>query len=187
MTLEKHISEILQYLDPHPKRSELTATPKRVAESLQFLTQGHHIDIHKIFKDAFFETDDQSIIVIKNIEFYSLCEHHLLPFLGHCHIAYIPEKHILGFSKIAEVVDIFSRRLQIQERLTVEIAECIQTYLKPQGVGVIMEAKHLCMSMRGIEKQHPRLCTQKMLGRLEDPLQKQLFINLIQDTHQSPI
>lgn len=178
---------MLQYLDPHPKRTELLATPKRVAESLQFLTQGHHIDISKTFEHAFFETEDQSIIVVKNIEFYSLCEHHLLPFFGHCHIAYIPEKHILGFSKIAEVVDIFARRLQIQERLTVEIAECIQANLNPLGVGVIMEAKHLCMSMRGIEKQQPRLTTQKMLGQLLEPHQQQLFLNLIQDTHQNPM
>jgi len=187
MSLEKQITDMLQYLDPNPGRVELEATPKRVAEALGFLTQGHQVDISKVFEHALFETDEQSMIVIKNIEFYSLCEHHLLPFFGHCHIAYIPQKHILGFSKIAEVVNIFSRRLQIQERLTLDIAQCIQTHLQPLGVGIIMEAKHLCMSMRGIEKQNPRLITQKMLGRLIDPLQQQLFFNLIQDTHQNPM
>lgn len=186
MNIEKHIASIIEHLDPHPHRAELIATPCRVAESLKFLTAGHSIDIDEIFKNAYFEAQDQSMIVIKNIEFYSLCEHHLLPFFGHCHIAYIPENQILGFSKIAEIVDVFARRLQIQERLTTDIAECIQTHLKPQGVGIIMEAKHLCMSMRGIEKQNPRLMTQKMLGHLQDPIQQQLFLSLIQDIHQNP-
>lgn len=187
MSLEKHITDMLQYLDPKPERVELESTPKRVAEALRFLTQGHETDINKTFEHALFETDDQSMILVKNIEFYSLCEHHLLPFFGHCHIAYIPKKHIIGFSKIAEVVNIFSRRLQIQERLTLDIAQCIQTHLEALGVGIIMEAKHLCMSMRGIEKQKPRLITQKMLGGLEDPAQQQLFFKLIQDTHQNPM
>lgn len=187
MSLEKHITDMLQYLDPNPGRVELESTPKRVAEALNFLTQGHEIDINKTFEHALFETNDQSMIVVKNIEFYSLCEHHLLPFFGQCHIAYMPKKHILGFSKIAEVVNIFSRRLQIQERLTLDIAQCIQTHLEALGVGIIMEAKHLCMSMRGIEKQNPRLITQKMLGGLENPVQQQLFFKLIQDTHQNPM
>lgn len=185
MNLAKNIANIIKEIEPHSEREELQATPERVAESLRFLTHGYHVNIDNIFNNALFETKEKDLVVIKGIEFYSMCEHHLLPFFGKCHIAYKPNQYILGLSKFGEIVDVFSRRLQIQERLTIEIAACLQDNLKPQGLGIIMEAHHLCMKMRGIQKQNPLLITQKMMGCLEASEQQQLFFNLIQDTHQN--
>jgi GTP cyclohydrolase I len=186
MKLAKNIADIIKEIEPNPEREELQATPERVAESLKFLTHGYHVNIENIFHNALFESQEKDLVVIKDIEFYSMCEHHLLPFFGKCHIAYKPNQYILGLSKFGEIVDVFSRRLQIQERLTIEIAHCIQNHLKPHGLGIIMEAHHLCMKMRGIQKQNPLLITQKMMGCLEATDQQQLFFSLIQNTHQTP-
>jgi GTP cyclohydrolase IA len=174
MNIEKNIEQILKKIDPYPKRPDLLGTPKRVAQALEFLTEGFHIDIKKVFEQAVFQTNDEDMIIIQAIEFYSLCEHHLLPFFGECHIAYLPQKNILGLSKFG----------QIQERLTTDIAHCIFEELRPRGVGVMMKGHHLCMKMRGIQKQNPLLITQKMLGALQEPHHQMIFFNAIQNTHQ---
>ena len=184
MDIADNVAHILQAIDPNPSREELAATPERVATSLKFLTQGYHINTSDILHNALFATNTQEMIVIQDITFHSLCEHHLLPFFGTCHIAYIPNKHILGVSKFAEIVDIFAKRLQIQERLSDEIATCLFTHLQPKGLGIIMQARHLCMEMRSLNNNSPRLVTQKMLGQLAQPQQQQLFFNLIQHSHQ---
>ena len=179
MTIEKNIQKILQYIDKDPSRIDLSKTPERAAEALRFLTSGYHADIKEVFKNALFESHDDGMVFIHNIEFYSLCEHHLLPFFGRCDIAYLPQKNILGLSKFGEIVDIFARRLQIQERLTAEIAQCIFEELQPRGVGIILQAQHLCMKMRGIQKQNPLMTTQKMLGAMHEPQYQMLFLNHI--------
>lgn len=186
MSIAKHIQSILEEIDPNPKRPDLEGTPVRVAEALKFFTEGYHVDIQSIFENALFESHDHEMIIIQNIEFYSMCEHHLLPFFGECHIAYIPQKHILGLSKFGEIVDVFSRRLQIQERLSTEIADCLFQELQPLGLGVIIKANHLCMKMRGIQKQKPLFITQKMLGALQEPQHQMNFLSAIQHTHQNP-
>ena len=139
-------------------------TPTRCAKSIQFLTQGYNIDPDQILKDALFKEDYKQMVIIKNIELYSLCEHHLVPFFGKAHIAYIPNNYIVGLSKIPRIVDVFSRRLQVQERLTKEISECLQKNLQPEGVAVVIEASHLCMQMRGIEKQNATTTTSAFSG-----------------------
>jgi len=177
--IEAHIFEVLKEIDPRPEREGLSGTPNRVAESLKFLTRGHQVNLDKLFEQALFQSDEKEIIVIQNIEFYSMCEHHLLPFFGKCHIAYIPNGQIVGLSKFGDVLETFARRLQVQENLTENIAMCIQKYVNPKGVAVIIEAKHLCMMMRGIEKQEAIFKTQKFLGELCLPEKQQLFFNLL--------
>src|ERR1022692_4325155 len=149
-----HYSDILKQLGENTGREGLLKTPHRVAKSLQYLTQGYCIDPAELLRSAMFKDEYRQMVIVKDIEIYSLCEHHLLPFFGKAHIAYIPNGHIVGLSKIPRVVDAFSRRLQVQERLTVEIRDCVQNTLEPLGVAVVIEAMHLCMQMRGVQKQN---------------------------------
>ena len=158
------IKQLLHELGENPAREGLQETPKRVERSLKFLTSGYHADLDKVLNGALFSVDYSEMVIVKDIDFFSLCEHHLLPFFGKCHIAYIPQKKVIGLSKIPRLVDVFSRRLQIQERLTNQIAETIQEKVAPLGVAVVMEATHLCMAMRGVEKQNSFAVTSAMLG-----------------------
>jgi len=162
------IRELLVELGEDPEREGLLSTPKRVSEALRYFTQGYNIDVEEIVAGSIFEEKQEEMVVLKDIDFYSLCEHHLVPFFGKCHIAYIPDNRIIGLSKLARVVDVFARRLQVQERMTREIAEAIEHHLRPQGVGVVIEAQHLCMMMRGVEKQNSIATTSAMLGAFRE-------------------
>ena len=162
--IEPTVRKLLSQLGENPDRNGLQETPRRVAKALIYLTQGYHQDIDTLLNDALFPIQYDEMVIVKDIDFYSLCEHHLLPFFGKCHVGYIPRKHVVGLSKVPRIVDMFSRRLQVQERLTVQIAHTIQEKLQPHGVGVVMEARHLCMSMRGVEKQNTVAVTSEMLG-----------------------
>ncbi len=162
--LEVIVKQLLENLGENPQRNGLQDTPKRVAKSLAFLTKGYQQDIDELLNGALFPIEYDEMVIVRDIDFFSLCEHHLLPFFGKCHVGYIPNKHVVGLSKIPRVVDAFSRRLQVQERLTVQIAHTLQNKLKPHGVGVVMEARHLCMSMRGVERQNTVAVTSEMLG-----------------------
>ncbi|MCG8572405.1 MAG: GTP cyclohydrolase I FolE [Spirochaetes bacterium] len=178
--MKELIENILVEIGEDPKREGLIKTPERVENAYRFLTQGYHENLDEIVNDAFFEAEDNEMILINNIEFYSLCEHHLLPFYGKCHIAYIPNHRILGLSKFARIVDHFSRRLQIQERLTTEIASYIEEILQPMGIGVVMEAMHFCMMMRGVQKQNSYAVTSALRGRFKaDNRTRNEFLNLI--------
>jgi GTP cyclohydrolase I len=159
-----HMREILRALGEDPSREGLLATPMRSEKALRFLTSGYTADIHKIVNGAIFNERCDEMVVVKDIEFFSLCEHHLLPFYGKAHVAYIPKNKIIGLSKIPRLVDVFARRLQVQERMTQQIAACIQEVLDPLGVAVITEARHFCMMMRGVEKQHSSTTSSAMLG-----------------------
>ena len=162
--MENLVEELLRNLGEDPKREGLLRTPKRVAASLKHLTQGYRQDVQKILNGAIFEEPYDEMVVVKEIEVFSLCEHHLLPFYGKAHVAYIPQGKIIGLSKIPRVVEVFAKRLQVQERLTMQIAECLMEALKPRGVGVVIEALHLCMAMRGVEKANAFTVTSAMLG-----------------------
>lgn len=176
--MEKHIQAILEQLEP-THRSELLETPARAAGALKFLTQGYHVNIPELFKNSLMTSQSSQLISIKNIEFYSLCEHHLLPFFGKCHISYLPNEHILGLSKFAEIVDTFAYRLQIQENLCLQIAECIEQNLKPKGLAVMIEAQHLCLMMRGTQKQCASFSTNVFRGAwAHDVEQQQYLLNL---------
>jgi GTP cyclohydrolase I len=172
----------LALLGEHPDREGLAKTPGRVARSMAFLTQGYQQDARTVIGDAMFEEEHSNMILVRDIELYSMCEHHLLPFFGKAHIAYIPDGRIVGLSKLARVVDIFARRLQVQERLTVEIAQALTDVLKPRGVGVVIEAAHLCMMMRGVQKQNSTTVTSAVLGSFrDDPKTRDEFLRLIQN------
>ena len=158
------IEGVIEALGEDPKRDGLLRTPERVEKALRFLTSGYTTDIKKIVNDAVFAVKYDEMVIVKDIEFFSLCEHHMLPFYGKVHIAYIARDHVIGLSKLPRIVDAFARRLQIQERMTQQIAECIQETLDPQGVAVVAEAQHFCMMMRGVEKQHSGTVTSAMLG-----------------------
>jgi GTP cyclohydrolase IA len=158
------VKEVLSLLVPDPGREGLVRTPDRIDKAFRFLTSGYRMDIHKIVNGALYEVKYDEMVVVKDIEFFSLCEHHLLPFFGKIHVAYLPRKKVIGLSKIPRIVDAFARRLQIQERLTQEVAQTIQEIIDPLGVGVICEARHFCMMMRGVEKQHSGAMTSAMLG-----------------------
>jgi GTP cyclohydrolase IA len=162
------VREILAALGEDPRREGLVKTPERVEASLRFLTQGYGMTVEEVIGDAVFEETHQSMIMVRDIEVYSLCEHHLLPFFGRAHVAYIPNGKILGLSKVARIVDVFGRRLQVQERLTDQIADAIMDVLKPTGVGVVIEAAHFCMMMRGVEKQNSRAVTSALRGIFRD-------------------
>jgi GTP cyclohydrolase I len=162
------IEELIGRLGEDPRRDGLLRTPQRVDKSMRFLTSGYRMDMHEILNGALYEVKYDEMVVVKDIEFFSLCEHHLLPFYGKMHVAYLPQKKVIGLSKIPRLVDMFARRLQIQERLTQQVAQTIQEVIQPLGVGVICEARHFCMMMRGVEKQHSGAMTSAMLGAFRD-------------------
>ena len=178
--LTRLYTEVLQNIVPDPQREGLQKTPLRVAKSLEFLTDGYLADPKEVLSSALFHEDYRQMVLVKDIEMYSMCEHHLLPFFGKAHVAYIPDGKITGLSKIARIVDIFSRRLQVQERLTMEIRDCIQEALAPMGVAVVIEAQHLCMMMRGVQKQNSITTTSAFTGIfLKDHRTREEFIHLI--------
>jgi GTP cyclohydrolase IA len=177
--LSFHYQKILELLGEDVLREGLHKTPFRVAKAMQFLLQGYEMDPVSILKSAMFKEEYRQMVIVKDIEIYSMCEHHLLPFIGKAHVAYIPNGYITGLSKIARVVDVFARRLQVQERLTSQIKECIHDTLKPLGVAVVIEAQHLCMQMRGIQKQHSITTTSDFTGAFERVATRDEFIRLI--------
>jgi GTP cyclohydrolase I len=177
--LSKNYENILKLLGEDNLREGLDKTPERVAKAMQFLLQGYKTDPVEILKSALFKEDYRQMVIVKDIEIYSMCEHHLLPFFGKAHVAYIPNGTITGLSKIARVVDVFARRLQVQERLTTQIKECIHSTLKPLGVAVVIEAQHLCMQMRGIQKQHSITTTSDFTGAFQKTATRDEFIKLI--------
>ena len=177
------IENILHAIGEDPKREGLLKTPERVENSLKFLTSGYDVDIDQLVNDALYDENYDEMVIVKNIDFYSLCEHHMLPFFGKCHVAYLPNGKIIGLSKVPRLVDAYGRRLQVQERLTTQIAHCIQEIVKPTGVGVVIEATHLCMSMRGVEKQNSYTTTSSMLGSFKkDPRTRAEFLSLLTPT-----
>jgi GTP cyclohydrolase I len=179
-TFENLVREILVRLGEDPAREGLLRTPERVHHAFQFLTKGYQQDPDTMLKDALFTVSYDEMVIVKDVEVFSLCEHHMLPFFGKVHVAYIPNGKVIGLSKIPRLIEIFSRRLQIQERLTTQIAETIQKAIQPQGVGVVIEARHLCMMMRGVEKQHSSAVTSSMLGCFRDEQETRTeFLSLI--------
>ena len=183
-TYNKHLADniksVLSELGENPDREGLLKTPERVAKSMDFLTNGYNQNPAEILKSAMFAEEYSQMVLVKDIEIYSLCEHHMLPFFGKAHIAYIPNGHIVGLSKIPKIVDVFARRLQVQERLTDEIKDCLQDVLSPKGVAVVIEAQHLCMQMRGVQKQHSSTTTSAFSGIfLKDEKTRSEFMNLI--------
>ena len=174
-----HYREILRLIGENPNREGLEKTPLRVAKAIQFLTQGYALDPKEILSSAKFREDYREMVIVKDIEIYSLCEHHMVPFIGKAHVAYIPDKYITGLSKIARVVDIYARRLQVQERLTMQIKEAINDTLKPLGVAVVIEAQHLCMAMRGVQKQNSVTTTSDFVGAFERDKTRAEFLHLI--------
>ena len=177
--LAAHYKQVLSLLGEDTEREGLLKTPMRVAKAMQVLTRGYQMDAHKVLTDALFKEDYSQMVIVKDIDFFSLCEHHMLPFYGKAHVAYIPNGHITGLSKIARVVDIYAHRLQVQERMTQQIKDCIQDTLKPLGVMVVVEAKHMCMQMRGIEKQNSITTTSDFSGAFNQAKTRQEFMNLI--------
>ena len=177
--LAAHYKGILTLLGEDPSREGLEKTPMRVAKAMQVLTRGYGMDAHQVLRDALFKEDYSQMVIVKDIDFFSLCEHHMLPFYGKVHVAYIPNGYITGLSKIARVVDIYSHRLQVQERMTLQIKECIQETLKPLGVMVVVEARHMCMQMRGVEKQNAITTTSDFSGAFNQAKTRQEFMNLI--------
>ena len=177
--IAQHIQEILALLGEDAAREGLLKTPTRVGDAMQFLTQGYQQSAEDILRGALFEEDYRQMVVVKDIPFYSLCEHHLLPFFGKAHVAYIPNGKITGLSKIARVVDVFARRLQVQERMTTQIKDCIQQTLNPLGVMVVIEAEHLCMQMRGVQKPHAVTTTSDFTGAFNRAETREEFMNLI--------
>src|SRR5580658_659657 len=178
-SLDELLREMLVRLGEDPEREGLIQTPQRYAKALQDLTKGYREDPEQMLKGALFEVDYDEMVIVKDIEMFSLCEHHVLPFFGKVHIAYIPKGRVIGLSKVARLVEVFARRLQVQERLTVQIAETIQKVVQPLGVGVVIEARHLCMMMRGVEKQHSATVTSSMLGAFRAQQTRQEFLSLI--------
>ena len=177
--LASHYKQIITLLGEDTDRDGLLKTPMRVAKAMQVLTRGYRMDAHKVLTDALFKEDYNHMVIVKDIDFFSLCEHHMLPFYGKVHVAYIPNGYITGLSKIARVVDIFSHRLQVQERMTMQIRECIDETLHPLGVMVVVEAKHMCMQMRGVEKQNSITTTSEFSGAFNQAKTRQEFMNLI--------
>ena len=178
--MESQYRALIEQIGEDPAREGLLDTPKRAAKAMQFLTQGYRQDAEELVNGAIFESQNSEMVIVRDIELYSLCEHHLLPFIGKAHVAYLPDGKVIGLSKIPRIVDMFARRLQIQENLTVQIAECVQELIGAKGVGVVIEAKHLCMMMCGVEKQNSAMTTSMMLGRFrEDPRTRTEFLTLI--------
>lgn len=184
--LQEMVERMLVVLGEDPKRNGLLKTPERVTKALQFMTAGYTQNIDALLNGALFPIEYDEMVIVKDIDFFSMCEHHLLPFFGKCHVGYMPNKKVVGLSKIPRLVDVFSRRLQVQERLTVEIAETLQSKLNAHGVAVVMEARHLCMMMRGVEKQNTIAVTSSMLGVFRTQLQtREEFLKLIDHTRPS--
>ena len=180
-SLAEHVHEVLTTLGEDPEREGLVRTPERVAKAYQFLTHGYAMDPHAVLRSALFEESYSEMVLVKDVEVFSLCEHHMLPFFGKAHIAYIPDGKIVGLSKIPRVVDVFARRLQVQERLTIQIRDAVQEVLEPQGVAVVIEARHLCMMMRGAEKQNSMTSTSAMSGEFLNNIHTRAeFMRLIQ-------
>ncbi len=179
VSLKKGYLNLLAQVGENPEREGLLKTPERAAKAMQFLTQGYDLDARAILESAKFKEDYSEMVVVKDIELYSLCEHHMLPFFGKAHVAYIPNGHIVGLSKIPRVVDVFARRLQVQERLTIEIRDVIQEVLRPHGVAVVIEANHMCMMMRGVQKQNSSTTTSAFSGQFEKMESRMEFMKLI--------
>jgi len=178
--MKEYFEKIIQAAGEDIHRDGLKETPERAARAFEFLTGGYRLSVEEVVNNALFETDNDEMIIVKDIELYSLCEHHLLPFIGKCHVAYLPKDRIIGLSKVARIVDLFARRLQVQERLTKEIAETMLEVTRGLGVGVIIEAKHLCMMMRGVEKQNSTMTTSVMLGTFrQDRRTRGEFLSLV--------
>jgi GTP cyclohydrolase I len=177
--MQDYIRNILLEIGENPERDGLKGTPARVEEALRFLTSGYAHDIQEVINNALFEVKYDEMVTVANIDFFSLCEHHLLPFFGKAHVAYIPQKKVIGLSKVARLVEVFSRRLQVQERLTTQIADTIYNTIQPLGVGVVVEAQHMCMIMRGVEKQNSRALTSAMLGSFRRQETRMEFLDLI--------
>lgn len=178
--MEDLFSRLIQEIGEDVTREGLVDTPKRAAAAFRFLNNGYNHSLENVLNNAIFEADTEDMVIVKDIELYSLCEHHLLPFIGKCHVAYLPRGKVLGLSKVARIVDMFGRRLQIQERLTKQIADAIQTAVQPRGVAVVIEAKHLCMMMRGVEKQNSVMTTSSMLGLFRQEIStRSEFLNLV--------
>ena len=180
--LSEHYQQILTLIGEDPSREGLEKTPLRVAKAMQTLTRGYQMDAHQVLRDALFKEDYSQMVIVKDIDFFSLCKHHMLPFYGKVHVAYIPNGYITGLSKIARVVDIYSHRLQVQERMTLQIKECIQETLHPLGVMVVVEARHMCMQMRGVEKQNSITTTSDFSGAFNQAKTRQEFMNLIHNS-----
>ncbi len=180
--MEQQFKAILEAVGEDPAREGLVRTPHRAAKAMEFLTQGYRQNLAELVNDAVFTTDNNEMVIVRDIELYSLCEHHLLPFLGKAHVAYLPNNKVIGLSKIPRIVDMFARRLQIQEKLTQQIGNCIQEVTDAKGVAVVVEAKHLCAMMRGVQKQNSSMTTSMMLGRFrDDPRTRQEFLTLIRN------
>lgn len=178
--MEHLFSQIIQEIGEDVTREGLIDTPKRAAAAFRYLNHGYNHDLNQVLNNAIFEADTEDMVIVKDIELFSLCEHHLLPFIGKCHVAYLPRNKVLGLSKVARIVDMYARRLQIQERLTSQIARALQTAVDPVGVSVVIEAKHLCMMMRGVEKQNSVMTTSSMLGKFRTDIStRSEFLNLI--------
>lgn len=186
-SFEELAREMLVRLGEQPDREGLARTPERYTQALQYLTKGYSEDPEQILKAALFSVDYDEMVIVKDIEMFSLCEHHLLPFFGKVHVAYIPKGKVIGLSKVPRLVEVFARRLQVQERLTVQIAETIQKTIHPLGVGVVIEARHLCMMMRGVEKQHSATVTSSMLGAFRAQQTRQEFLSLIREKNGNGI
>jgi len=178
-TLQELMRELLVRLDEDPERDGLLHTPERMERSMQYLTKGYGENPEETLLGAMFDVAYDEMVIVKDMEIFSLCEHHLLPFFGKVHVAYIPQGKVIGLSKVPRLVDVFARRLQVQERLTTQIAEAIESAIKPQGVGVVVEARHLCMMMRGVEKQHSSTITSSMLGAFRKKETRDEFLSLI--------
>jgi GTP cyclohydrolase I len=178
---EDLVAELIQRIGEDPKREGLLRTPERYAKALKFLTKGYDEDPETVLNGALFTVTYDEMVIVKDIEMFSLCEHHMLPFFGKVHIAYIPKGKVIGLSKLPRLVEVFARRLQVQERLTTEIASTIQNVIDPYGVGVIIEARHLCMMMRGVEKQHSSTVTSAMLGAFREPQTREEFLSLVRN------
>lgn len=178
--MEEHFRAIIEAIGENPEREGLLRTPQRAAKAMEFLTQGYEKDVDEIVNGAVFDSSNEEMVIVRDIELYSLCEHHLLPFIGKCHVAYLPHGKVIGLSKIPRIVDMYARRLQIQENLTQQIARCIEGVTHAKGVAVVIEAKHLCAMMRGVEKQNSVMITSMMIGQFrEDPRTRQEFLTLI--------
>ncbi len=184
-SMEELVRQMLARLGEDPSREGLLDTPQSVAKSMEYLTSGYQLQPADVVNDALFTVDYDEMVIVKDIEMFSMCEHHMLPFFGKVHVAYIPNGKVIGLSKLPRLVEVFARRLQVQERMTTQIAEAIQEIIQPQGVGVVIEARHLCMMMRGVEKQHSSAVTSAMLGSFRQPTTRNEFLSLVRKRQSS--